>query len=963
MPPSRFRSALTAGACAVVLAVVGAPVSSAAPVGGAPSAVSASTLTLVTQQPQVGQKLSFGYTTDAPGATNWIGIYPANRKPGDGAALVWVYVPNATGTVDLDTSGLPAGSYSAWLLANDGYQALAAPVNFDMAPRPARHATVQGTVFDDKNGNGTQGKGEHGLAGVSVSDGAVIVRTDRNGHYTFSADLNQWNHTIVNITMPRGYSAALGSNRVQRFYYDLGSPEDGATVTQNFDLRRDKGSERPDFTFTQITDTHLTSPDGPESPAEGDGVTPGKLAKQLDDMAALPTRPAFVLATGDLSGDGASSHWQAWLKGTANSKLPIWPVTGNHDHGGGDTDGVGNYRSLLGPSWYSFDYGNTHFIQLENNGGLGDPVQMAWLKQDLALNGKNANGSKKQIVVSSHEPLDTPDTGGSAGQIDALLGLLKGYDVKAFFNGHMHTNFTDPHLLDGAVEYNTASATYNDDHSPIGFREIAMRHAELTAEFRMFNQEHTIAATSPAPGSQVGQGRTEFQVDAYHTSSHVVRVEVRVDGQKGQKLGRTGKFSWSAPWDTRRLKPGAHTAAVTAFDDAGRSWSTTSRFTVVPKAEPVRAGADVPEFHGDALHTGVQPGNLGSGNLTNAWTHRSGATIGMSSPVVANGIAYIGTWDTDGAKGNGVDAVDLATGRTKWHFATDSLVQSTPVVHDGTVYLTEMRGTLTAVDAATGAVKWRHALPGSSTTGAYDGYGYGGATVSGSTVYYFGYTTTGSHLVALDTATGKQLWDSPVDSGWWNSSTPTVVGGKVYIHDSRGGLRIYEAATGEQLVSAGGVGGVHHSTPVVADGQVFTTDMSNTLLARDASTGKELWHYQSDGVSKDDAAQPGGSAAVDGHTVYAGFTNGRVAAFDTSTGTKLWEFQSGRAFVGSPTISGGTLWIGGTDGHLYGLDKATGAKLQDLNVGAPILSTPTVTGNTLLTGAWDGNLYAFTARG
>ncbi|MFV5998195.1 PQQ-binding-like beta-propeller repeat protein [Streptomyces sp. NPDC056231] len=923
--------------------------------------MSASTLILNTQQPQVGEKLSFSYTTDAPSATNWIGIYQAGRKPGDGASLTWVYVPNASGTVTLDTSGLPAGSYSAWLLANDGYQQLAAPVNFEIAPRPPRHATVQGTVFEDKNDNGIQDKNEPGLPGVSVSDGATIVRTDRNGHYTFSADLNQWTRTIVNITMPRGYSATLGSNRVQRFYRDLGSPEADTTITQNFDLRRDKASERRDFTFTQITDTHVTSPDGPEAPADGDGVTPGKLAKQLDDMAALPTRPAFVLATGDLSGDGAPSHWQAYLKGSADSKLPIWPLTGNHDHGGGDS-GLANYRALLGPSWYSFDYGDTHFVQLENNGGLGDPVQLAWLKQDLELNGRNADGSSKQIVVSLHEPLDTPDPGGSTGQINSLLGLLKGYDVKAFFNGHMHTNFTDSHLLDGAVEYNTASATYNDDHSPIGFREIAMRDGKLTAEFRMFNQDHTIAVTSPAPGSQVGQGRAEFQVDSYNTSSHVARVEVRIDGDEGKKLRPIGKFSWSAPWDTRELALGDHTAKVTAFDDAGRSWSTTSRFTVVQKAVQVRPGADVPEFHGDALHTGVQPGSLGSGSLTNAWTHRTGSTIGMSSPVVANGTAYIGTWDTDGAKGNGVDAVDIVTGRTKWHFATDSLVQSTPVVHDGTVYVTEMRGALTAVNAATGAAKWSYTLPGSSATGRYDGYAYGGATVSGSTVYYFGYTTTGSHLVALDTATGKQLWNSAVDSGWWNSSTPTVVDGKVYVHDSRGGLRIYEATTGKQLVSAGAVGGVHHSTPVVADGRVFTTDMSNVLLARDATTGKELWRYRSTGVSKDDAGQPGASAAVDGHTVYAGFTNGRVAAFDAITGTKLWDFQSGRAFVGSPTISGNTLWIGGTDGHLYGLDKTTGAKLQDLDLGAPILSTPTVTGNTLLIGAWDGNLYAFTAR-
>ncbi|WP_432164699.1 PQQ-binding-like beta-propeller repeat protein [Streptomyces sp. bgisy031] len=836
-----------------------------------------------------------------------------------------------------------------------------APVDFEPA-EPEAPVLVSGRVFAAQTG-----RVERGLSDVCVSDGTRIVRTDGDGYYTLPMHAEELESALVYITVPTGYSAPLGANGVPSFYRHLTPGAQAASLPVDFSLRCDPRSDGSNFTFAHITDTHVASEPGAQAPDDGDGSTPSKLARQLHDIAALPTLPAFVLASGDLTYNGSAQDWRAYLQGVANSRLPIWPVVGNHDHDEGRADPTGTYRRHLGPSWYSFDYGEVHFIQLENNGCLTNPVQLQWLKKDLELNGRSADGATRPIVISTHQPLDTPHPGGTADQIDALFDLLSGYDVKAFFNGHSHTNVVDRHLPGGAVQYNTASANYNDDHSPTGFREVAISGGQLTTSFRMFARDYTIAAVCPGPRSQVGRGRTEFQVNAYNTSSHVMRVEVRVDGREPQLLRPTGKFSWSTPWDTRTLALGGHTAEITAVDDAGKNWSTKSTFTVVPEAATVRPGADITEFHGGTDHTGIQPGHLGIGGLNSAWWFRSGSTIGMSSPVVADGMVYIGTWDTDGAQGNGVHALDLATGARKWHFATDSLVQSTPVVHDRTLYVTQMRGVLTAIDAATGKQKWSYTLPGTSVSGRYDGYVYGGPTVFGSTVYYFGYTTTGSHLVALHAATGKELWNSPVDRGWWASSAPTVYGGKVYVHGSRGGLHIYKATTGGQLAVANGHGGVAHSTPVIADGRVFTTDFQgndarNLLLARDAMTGKELWRYQSTGVSKDGAGQPGASAAVDGSVVYAGFTDGQVAAFDTATGRKLWSFQTGRAIVSSPTISGNTLWIGGTDGHLYGLDKATGAKLHKTDLGAPILSTPTVTGNTLLIGAWDGNLYAFTGR-
>ncbi|MFC4035698.1 hypothetical protein ACFO3J_30135 [Streptomyces polygonati] len=92
-----------------------------------------------------GDPLTFHWTTDAPDATNWIGIYDGSRLPGVGSSLVWDYTPAASGDLTLDTSGLTGGPYTAYLLAKDGYGILARTAPFSFVPRPViprPHAVV-----------------------------------------------------------------------------------------------------------------------------------------------------------------------------------------------------------------------------------------------------------------------------------------------------------------------------------------------------------------------------------------------------------------------------------------------------------------------------------------------------------------------------------------------------------------------------------------------------------------------------------------------------------------------------------------------------------------------------------------------------------------------------------------------------------------------------------------------------
>ena len=100
-------------------------------------------------------------------ASDWLAVYPQGVVPdGSPAATLWLYTNgtqtsggNATsGSVTFSSSSLAVGNYSLWFLANDGYSAIAGPVNFTVtSPPPSwtvssfkrRHA-VSGVAYSGK---------------------------------------------------------------------------------------------------------------------------------------------------------------------------------------------------------------------------------------------------------------------------------------------------------------------------------------------------------------------------------------------------------------------------------------------------------------------------------------------------------------------------------------------------------------------------------------------------------------------------------------------------------------------------------------------------------------------------------------------------------------------------------------------------------------------------------------------
>ena len=103
-------------------------------------------------------------------------------------------------------------------------------------------------------------------------------------------------------------------------------------------------------------------------------------------------------------------------------------------------------------------------------------------------------------------------------------------------------------------------------------------------------------------------------------------------------------------------------------------------------------------FHADDAHTGVYPiypvenyKKLGSLR----WKFKTEGKI-FSSPVIQDGIAYIGSEDSN------LYAIHAATGEFIWKFRTGGAVSSTPAVFNNIIYFTSYDGYCYAADAITG---------------------------------------------------------------------------------------------------------------------------------------------------------------------------------------------------------------------------------------------------------------------
>ena len=292
------------------------------------------------------------------------------------------------------------------------------------------------------------------LAGVAVTDGLNIVRTDEAGRYSI---LTLADTRMVYITIPSGYEAPLADGSIPQFYKML-TPE-----SNNYDFALTKSSRDDSrHVFVVHTDVQVTA----SSDVKDYKEILADCRQLLDSYGDVKT---FATDCGDIVGD-SPQFFPSYIKACSKMNIPFFRVNGNHDMdywGRSFETSYHTFEKYFGPTHYSMDCGKAHYIFINNNFYTGYGINyiayvpentFRWLEQDLAGVDKDA-----LVFVFFHIPtaMDA-DLDKSRFDPDLLANvrqfhhIFKDYDTH-FISGHTHFNM-NLEFGNRLYEHNTAAA-------------------------------------------------------------------------------------------------------------------------------------------------------------------------------------------------------------------------------------------------------------------------------------------------------------------------------------------------------------------------------------------------------------------------------------------------------------------------------------------------------------------------
>lgn len=310
------------------------------------------------------------------------------------------------------------------------------------------------------------------VRGVSVSDGVLSTVTDENGCYYLNSARK---YGYVMISSPSGYRVPVKAG-IPQFYKKVSATK-ATYEMNNFVLEKvDDSNNRVVF----FTDCHLADRSNNDLYQFRNGFV-----KEMDALASdayKVGKPFYAICLGDTCWE---QYWTQYaypdlLNEIFNFAYPTYYIPGNHDNDPAvksDFEGEKPFRNYIGPCYFSFSVGRTHYVVMDNTqytgyssaGGNTYSVgfttdETAWLKADLS----NLGSDITTVVVGAHIQFTSrpylPDDNHTGvwfnntmpeSQRNNIVSWAGGRDVR-LITGHTHQSHTNI-ISDKLTEYNLCS--------------------------------------------------------------------------------------------------------------------------------------------------------------------------------------------------------------------------------------------------------------------------------------------------------------------------------------------------------------------------------------------------------------------------------------------------------------------------------------------------------------------------
>ncbi len=361
--------------------------------------------------------------------------------------------------------------------------------------------------------------------------------------------------------------------------------------------------------------------------------------------------------------------------------------------------------------------------------------------------------------------------------------------------------------------------------------------------------------------------------------------------------------------------------------------------------------SDWPMFGYDPSHSGFSPSSAPS-EFKIGWSFETSGPI-LATAAVVGGKVYIGSEDMN------LYCLDANTGSRLWQYKTGGGITSSAAVVGGKVYFGSFDNNVYCLDANTGTFVWKY------TT---EKFVHSSPTVINGKVYI---NSNDKNTYCLDANTGTKIWNFTqkglsnsaynvtADTTYaWYSSSPAVVGDRVYVGSFDNNVYCLNANTGAKIWESALPGSIYDSSPVVADGRVFIGCDDFNYYALDANTGAKLWNttnYVNQFLGSS-AFWIESTPAYAYGKVYMPMYH-KVVAFDPSNGSLIWQSTMGTMQQASVSIADNKVFTANHDRYIYMFNAQDGKRIQSLQTANGLDSTPVVANGKVYEGGLDGKVY------